>query len=247
MKKYRKKRFARRLDQARSYRPEGGNQVKAIVVTLDEFEALRLCDFEELSQVEAARDMNVSRATIQRLLESGRKKMIKAVLTHQGFKIENTIEHIKLKGENRMNMDTKTMKKIAFPTSDRTHVDQHFGHTKEFCLYTVEDHKVTDVSFVTPPPHKPGALPLFLRDQGVDVIITGGMGNRAVEIFKHNAIDVILGAQGLIESNLSDFFDGELVSTVSPCDHDHGDHGHEERPNHGMRSNNRHRHNQGKS
>ncbi|MFP4078372.1 MAG: NifB/NifX family molybdenum-iron cluster-binding protein [Candidatus Izemoplasmataceae bacterium] len=244
MKRYRKKRFARRLDQARSYRPDHGDQIKAVVITLDEFEALRLCDYEALSQIDAARDMNVSRATIQRLLESGRKKMIQAVLMHQGFKIENTIEHIKLKGENRMSMDTKTAKKIAFPTSDKKHVDQHFGHTEAFCLYTVEDNQVKDVSYVTPPPHKPGALPLFLRDHGVDVIITGGMGNRAVELFKHNKIDVILGAEGSIEKNLNDFFDGDLVSTVSPCEHDHGDHGHEKRPNQGMRSNNRHCHNQ---
>ena len=239
MKRYRKKRFARRLDQPRNYRPENGDQKQSIVISLDEFEALRLCDYEALSQVDAAQDMNISRATIQRLLQSGREKIIKAVLMHRGFKIENTIEHIKLKGENRMGIDTKEVKKIAFPTSDREHVDQHFGHTKEFCLYTVENNEVKDISFITPPPHTPGALPLFLRDQGVDVIITGGMGNRAVELFKHNAIDVILGAQGLIQANLDDFFDGDLASTLSPCDHNHGDHDHDGRPNHGMRSNNR--------
>jgi predicted DNA-binding protein (UPF0251 family)/predicted Fe-Mo cluster-binding NifX family protein len=239
---YRKKRFARRLDQPRCYRPLKGEQSKAISITLDEFEAMRLCDYDGLSQVEAAEDMTVSRATIQRLLQSGRKKVVSAILTHQGLNIENTIEHIKLKGESRMSMNEKTTKKVAFPTSDRNHVDQHFGHTNEFCIYTVKDNEVKDVSFVTPPPHKPAVLPLFLRDLEVDVIITGGMGQRAVELFKHNGIDVILGAQGKIARNLEDYFDGELLSTVSPCehnhdhDHQHGDN-HPNRPNQGMRSN----------
>lgn len=237
MSPHRKKRFARRLDQARHYRPDNGDQEHAIVVSLDEFETMRLCDYELLSQVDAAKDMNVSRATIQRLLQSGRQKITKAVLTHRGFRIENSIEHIKLKGENRMGIDTKNVKRIAFPTSDRKHVDQHFGHTESFCVYTVKDNRVIDTDYLTPPPHKPGVLPLFLRDQGVDVIITGGMGNKAVDLFKHNNIDVILGARGPIEQNLEEFFGGDLESTVSPCSHDHGDHSHESRPNHGTRSN----------
>lgn len=238
---YRKKRFARRLDQPRCYRPLKGKQEKSISITLDEFEAMRLCDYDEMSQVDAAEDMNVSRATIQRLLQSGRKKVITAVLTHQGFNIENTIEHIKLKGENRMPMNAKTMKKVAFPTSDRVHVDQHFGHTNEFCIYTLENNEVKEVFFVTPPPHKPSVLPLFLRDAGVDVIITGGMGQRAVDLFKQHEIDVILGAQGTIQDNLEDYFGGDLVSTVSPCEHNHDhDHKHKDtqhsRPNQGMRT-----------
>ncbi|MCF7926262.1 MAG: DUF134 domain-containing protein [Candidatus Izimaplasma sp.] len=226
MKKYRKKRFARRLDKARRYTPEAGNKSSTTKISLDEFEALRLCDYEEASQIDAARDMRVSRATLQRLLYSGRKKIIESILLNNSFEIENNIEHIKLKGESKMNMGNKQIRKIAFPTSDRKTVDQHFGHTKEFCIYTIDKENITDISFVTPPPHKPGVLPLFLRDQAVDMIITGGMGKRAIELFKHNQIDVILGASGTIEENLEDYFDDELKSTNSSCDHHHGDHSH---------------------
>ena len=73
----RKKRYARRLDTNRFYKPLGikKSDLQTNIINLDEFEALRLCDYEGLSQIEAASDMRVSRATIQRLLLSGRKKI----------------------------------------------------------------------------------------------------------------------------------------------------------------------------
>ena len=54
------------------------------------------------------------------------------------------------------------MKKIAFPTSNRKSIDGHFGHTKEFVIYTVENNKVLSETFLTPPKHEPGVLPTFL-------------------------------------------------------------------------------------
>jgi len=50
-----------------------------ILLSYDEFEALRLVDGEDLSQEEAAKRMGISRGTVWRLVASGRKKMIKAI------------------------------------------------------------------------------------------------------------------------------------------------------------------------
>jgi predicted DNA-binding protein (UPF0251 family) len=58
-----------------------------IEVLLDEFEAVRLCDHDLLSQIEAAEKMGVSRGTVQRLLESGRFKIIDALLHDKAIKI----------------------------------------------------------------------------------------------------------------------------------------------------------------
>ena len=56
-------------------------------LALDEFEALRLCDFEGMDQVAAGLQMGVSRGTIQRLLESGRRKLILAIVERKAIRI----------------------------------------------------------------------------------------------------------------------------------------------------------------
>ena len=221
----RKKRYARRLDTHRYYKPLHVKQSELVTNTihLDEFEAMRLCDYEGLSQIEAATDMRVSRATIQRLLLSGRKKITEAILKNRAIEITNDILNIRLKGENRMNKEEKNVRLIAFPTSDRLTVDGHFGHTKEFALYEVEGQNINTVKYITPPPHEPGVLPRFLGENDIDVIITGGMGQMAVNLFNQQNIDVILGAKGNIDLNLKEFVGGLLTSTGSSCDHNHGD------------------------
>ncbi|MBN3033858.1 MAG: DUF134 domain-containing protein [Candidatus Saganbacteria bacterium] len=59
----------------------------------DEVEAMRLCDYEELEQEAAAQKMNISRGTVQRLLYSGRKKVVEAITRARALQIEGG-EHI---------------------------------------------------------------------------------------------------------------------------------------------------------
>ena len=229
MQQKRIKRYARRLDDKRLYMPQGNQRGGTALssLTLDEFEALRLVDVDGLNQIEASDSMQVSRATIQRLLTSGRKKLVEAILYNHAIEIRNDIRNIKLKGENNMNIEQKDIKIIAFPTSDKVTIDNHFGHTREFAIYTVKDADIIDVKHVTPPPHEPGVIPKFLRDQKIDVIITGGMGQKAITLFKHHNIDVILGARGRIDVNLNEYLGGFLTSQGTSCEHHHGDHEHD--------------------
>lgn len=110
---------------------------------------------------------------------------------------------------------------IAIPTNDRKIVEEHFGHCKEFAFIKIEDGKVIDTNYIVPPKHSPGVLPKFLVEQKANVIITGGMGQMAITLFKENNIDVILGAKGSVDSNLQEFIKGELASTGSACEHTH--------------------------
>jgi len=119
------------------------------------------------------------------------------------------------------------MKKIAFPTNDRLTVEEHFGHCSEFVIFNVKNGEIVNSEFVTPPPHAPGVIPNFLGGLGIHTIITGGMGQMAINIFKNNNVEVILGATGDIKANLQVYLGGELESTGSACSHHHGeDHGH---------------------
>lgn len=87
----RKKRCCRELDVEKIYKPMGIPTKEIIVneINLDEFEAMRLCDLEQKNQIEAGELMGVSRGTIQRLLTSGRKKIMESFLESRGIKIIN--------------------------------------------------------------------------------------------------------------------------------------------------------------
>ncbi len=110
---------------------------------------------------------------------------------------------------------------IAFPTNDRESVEEHFGHCQEFAFIKVEGEKVITKEYLKAPPHQPGLLPKFLGEKSAHVIISGGMGARAIELFKAQNIEVILGASGSIEENLKEYTKGLLESSGSACSHDH--------------------------
>jgi len=113
--------------------------------------------------------------------------------------------------------------KIALPTTDKVMVDEHFGHCKIFAIHIVEDNQVKEVEYVEAPPHVPGLLPKFLGERNINTIITGGMGQRAIDLFKAQNIEVILGARGKIIDNLATYLSGNLESTGSACSHNHDD------------------------
>ena len=108
--------------------------------------------------------------------------------------------------------------------SDGNKVSGHFGHCEGFNLYEVEDKNIIESTFIQNPGHKPGFLPKYLAEQNVDVIIAGGMGERAQTLFNENNIEVVVGAIGDSEEAAKSFVSGNLQSTGSVCkDHDHSD------------------------
>jgi predicted Fe-Mo cluster-binding NifX family protein len=75
------------------------------------------------------------------------------------------------------------------------------------------------------PGHRPGFLPNFLSDQGINTIISGGMGGGAVEIFKEKGIEVVIGARGNADDAVRSYLQGNLQTSGSIC-HEH-QHSHE--------------------
>lgn len=72
----------------------------------------------------------------------------------------------------------------------------HFGHCENFIFFDTEDGKIISENSVPNPGHRPGFLPNFLADNGAQVIISGGMGGGAVDIFNERGVEVIVGVQG---------------------------------------------------
>lgn len=113
--------------------------------------------------------------------------------------------------------------KIAI-ACDGNQVSGHFGHCEAFSLYTIESGNVTEQIRLQNPGHKPGFLPVFLAENGANVVISGGMGATAIELFNGKNIDVITGATGEIDAVAKSYIDGKLVSTGSVCtEHKHQD------------------------
>jgi len=98
----------------------------------------------------------------------------------------------------------------------------HFGHCEQFALVDVDEaaHKGRGTTLLTPPPHEPGLLPRWLHEQGADVVIAGGMGQRAQQLFAQSGIRVLVGAPAdTPESIVEAYLKGTLVSGRNTCDH----------------------------
>ena len=115
----------------------------------------------------------------------------------------------------------RTGMKIAIPMAEGK-LCMHFGHCEQFALLDVnpESKQVTGRQLLTPPPHEPGVLPRWLHQQGANVIIAGGMGQRAQALFTENGIQVVVGAPAEAPERLAAaFLDGSLATGVNVCDH----------------------------
>lgn len=106
--------------------------------------------------------------------------------------------------------------------SEKEMITGHFGHCANFNIFDEEDGKVIRSESIPNPGHKPGFLPNYLNEKGVNVIISGGMGGAAVQIFNEHNIEVVIGTQGLASDAVEKYLKGELESTGSIChEHEH--------------------------
>ncbi len=111
--------------------------------------------------------------------------------------------------------------KIAIPLA-HGRLAMHFGHCEQFALADVDEatreHRGT--ALLAAPPHEPGLLPRWLHEQGADVIIAGGMGQRAQQLFAEKGIQVVCGVPSeTLETVVEDYLNGTLAPGQNPCDH----------------------------
>lgn len=103
---------------------------------------------------------------------------------------------------------------------DQGMIAEHFGHCEGFTIYTIEGNKIIEKEFISNPGHRPGFLPNYLNELGINIIIAGGMGGGAIQIFDEKGIKVITGATGEVDGAVQRFLDGKLKSLGSIC-HEH--------------------------
>jgi Mrp family chromosome partitioning ATPase/predicted Fe-Mo cluster-binding NifX family protein len=136
---------------------------------------------------------------------------IKPILELDKTECQNT--PLAQKGNNSM--------RFAIPLQDGK-LCLHFGHCDVFALVDTDGDGGTIVrrTDVTPPPHEPGVLPKWLHEQGVNVILAGGMGQRAQQLFVQNDIKVVVGAPVESPENLVTAYHNQTLQTgANTCDH----------------------------
>jgi predicted Fe-Mo cluster-binding NifX family protein len=125
--------------------------------------------------------------------------------------------------------------KIAIPVQDgRLH--DHFGGCRHFAVVEIDSEKKSPIAtdILATPEHQPGAFPRWLRGLGVDTVIAGGIGRRALAIFAQHGIVVRAGSSGAkVEELVAAYLGGQLKTAPDGCEHHQQDHGHEHGHEHG--------------
>ncbi len=122
--------------------------------------------------------------------------------------------------------------KIAVPSNDNkgleSTISEHFGHSPFFTMVTVNGDTIQNTEVVENPfsqGHQPFEIPNFLKSQGIQAIISYGMGGRAIDFFKENAIQPVTGCSGTVQDAVDSFLAGKS-SQAAPCSesvaHHHG-------------------------
>ena len=106
--------------------------------------------------------------------------------------------------------------RIAVP-AENGQVAAHFGHCPQFVLADVDEDGHISLQTIANPGHRPGFLPRFLAEKDVEVLIAGGIGSSAIQIFDQLGVQVFTGAGGKVENVVERYVAGELTTTGVAC------------------------------
>ncbi|MEA3313170.1 MAG: NifB/NifX family molybdenum-iron cluster-binding protein [Caldisericota bacterium] len=120
--------------------------------------------------------------------------------------------------------------KICFTADESNDLESvlsyHFGHCPYYVIVDVDGNVVENVRSIRNPmvnEHNPGDLPAFMKEQGINVIITGGMGSKAQQYFEGYEIKPVTGAHGRVKDVLEEYLHGKVsygaAKAVEPCEH----------------------------
>jgi predicted Fe-Mo cluster-binding NifX family protein len=119
------------------------------------------------------------------------------------------------------------MRSIAVAAEDESGLDGrvagHFGRCPAYVVVEALGQEIRGSRVVANPhveTHQPGQVPRFIQGLGVEAILAGGMGPRAVAMFAEYGIDVATGLVGTVRDVVGGYLRGEVAGTV-PCGHDH--------------------------
>ena len=198
------------------------------MMLLDEYETLRLLDYEGINQEECALRMGVARTTVTAMYESARKKLVSAVVEGKRLRIAGgNIEIDRERSGVSVNLKSKGDKAMRVAvTYDNGNVFGHFGKTEQFKVYDIEDGKVVNSQILGTNAEGCGALAGILTIADVDALICGGIGGGAVNAIEEAGIKLYAGASGSADAAVEAMIAGTLEAIgEANCDHHDHEHG----------------------
>jgi ATP-binding protein involved in chromosome partitioning len=109
--------------------------------------------------------------------------------------------------------------RIALPV-ENGRLSTHFGHSPQFGIFVTRGGRIVDEKYLEPPPHGQGVIPAWLIEQGITVVLAGGLGRRAVARFEEAGIKVVCGVgEGVARDVVLSYLNGTLVTGDNVCDH----------------------------
>lgn len=207
--------------------PAAKNQ--GLQLSIEEYEIIRLLDYQGLTQQEAAAWMGTGRTTVQALYTQARRKLARFLVEGSSLTIDGGSYQICSSSQGCLRNGNHSRKgeyfmKIAV-TYENGEVFQHFGHSSQFKVYEVENGNVVSSEIVDTNGQGHGALAGFLLGGGVDVLICGGIGGGARNALAEAGIELYPGATGNADAQVESFLKGQLVyNPDTVCSH----HSHEE-------------------
>ncbi|MFR4351749.1 MAG: DUF134 domain-containing protein [Roseburia sp.] len=222
--------------------PDKCEEDEPVILTLDEYEVIRLVDLEKQTHEQCAKVMEISRSTVTEIYENAREKIADSIVNGRRFRIsggnyrfcdgtsswcyrkdckkwqERDMFDQIAEGDHSM--------RIAV-TYENEEIFQHFGHTEQFKIYDIEDSEISSSRIVDTNGKGHGALARFLEENKVNTLICGGIGEGAQKALKEAGIALYGGVSGNADKAVSDLLAGNLVfhTDVKCSDHDHGHHG----------------------
>lgn len=229
-----------------SFFPDGIPYAGEVMLTLDEYEAVRLIDLEKLTHARCAVQMDISRTTVTEIYESARSKLADAIVNGKVLLIAGG-DYRLCDGSARVSgcchkycrrfggvagttaIDEKgaEIMRIAVTYEDGQ-IFQHFGHTSRFKVYDVEDGNIVNEQVIDTNGSGHGALAGLLADIKADVLICGGIGGGAQMALAEAGIKLYGGVSGGADAAVAAFLAGRLEYNpdVHCSHHEHGGHGH---------------------
>ena len=222
------------------FQPIQGSEGQCVILTVDEYETIRLIDQEGLSQEQCSAYMQIARTTVQKIYDSARQKLATALVDGLTLKIQGGdfrlcsgdpgscghgscykqhyhTQFEKPKGETTM--------RIAV-TYENGEIFQHFGHTQQFKVYDVQEGKIVSAQVIDTNGSGHGALAGVLTALNADVLICGGIGGGAQMALAAANIRLFGGVSGNADAAVEAFVSGQLAYDPDVrCDHHDHHHG----------------------
>lgn len=225
----------------RSFSPtEDAPPLPPVILTVDEYETLRLIDKECLSQEDCALRMNVARTTVQLVYANARRKLADVLVEGRPLRIEggdfqlcNGINqgcHESGCPRNQIHHQYQKPKGVCIMriavTYENGQIFQHFGHTQQFKVYDVSNGKIISSEIVDTNGSGHGALAGVLAALNADILICGGIGGGAQMALSSAGIQLYGGVSGNADAAVEALLAGQLVFSPNVrCNHHDHHHG----------------------